>query len=1032
MLVAAGTVSAEDWPMFRHDIERSAVSSEEIKLPLNPAWTHVPDAPPARAWTNPKAWNISAGANDLVSTLDYDQAHHAIVADGKLFYGASATDSVYCLDTDGNERWVYTCEGPVRLSPVYHDGKIFFGSDDGFVYCLNADDGTVVWKHLAGPTNRLIPGNGRVISEWPVRSGLIVDKGLVYFCAGIFPSHGVYMGAIDEKSGEAKWKQKIAVSPQGHLLATDDRIFVPTGRTPFQEFNRADGKNVAKLGRSTSWGKRLHGGCLAVIIDGKLVSGPSEDGQIDLFDGKNSVIRLAGLQLMVSGDKTYLLTTKGLQNVHRDKLPSTKDKRRGAPEKAIVWDSAAAGARCMAKAGGTIFVGGKNFLKAYTADGGEETWSMPLDGTVESIAISGGKVFACTDDGRIHCMAQSIKEPTATAARKAPRAAFRDSSLAKEILAATDVRKGYALVLDVEDGHTVAELAERTQLRVIGRSDDPEKVRAARAYLRARGIYGTRAVVHQGSLLELPYTHYFANIVSSEAAVPKTPRAEIRRMVRPHGGLLYLRTTDGKRVEKIKSALTDSAKAWHGDNYVYLSWKRPGLPGAGEWSHFYGDPANTACSRDTLSSKRMRLQWFGAPGPEKMVDRHNKTSSPLYKNGRMLVPGLNYFIAADAYNGTILWDMDLPDSTRIGAMRDSSNMAIGDDFMFIATRDECLKIDPQTGKELSRLSVDKFFGTEKGTWAYVATIGDTVYGSAAKAKSIIRKELTGQDKIWRRPEPLVVCSDRVFAADTGTDKLKWEYKAETGVIINPTIAIANGRVHFIESSNPDTAKVANGQVALRPLLKSAKLVALDAGTGKVIYARPIELPTITDAIYLSCSPDTVIVTGSHYRKVSAEERRGRHKPDQALRCRYDVAAFDCATGAPLWDKLMTPNRDHELKGGHGANIQHPALVGDNLFGPGFACSIRTGKEYDGWKWSVSHKCGTISTSSNYAFSRFAKEKFCYIFDLRDGASKPLSEASRPGCWINIIPAGGLILVPEASAGCTCEYSIQSSMAFLPE
>ena len=48
LLALTGTASAEDWPMFRHDIERSAVSSEEIKLPLNPAWTHVPDAPPAR------------------------------------------------------------------------------------------------------------------------------------------------------------------------------------------------------------------------------------------------------------------------------------------------------------------------------------------------------------------------------------------------------------------------------------------------------------------------------------------------------------------------------------------------------------------------------------------------------------------------------------------------------------------------------------------------------------------------------------------------------------------------------------------------------------------------------------------------------------------------------------------------------------------------------------------------------------------------------------------------------------------------
>ena len=39
---------------------------------------------------------------------------------------------------------------------------------------------------------------------------------------------------------------------------------------------------------------------------------------------------------------------------------------------------------------------------------------------------------------------------------------------------------------------------------------------------------------------------------------------------------------------------------------------------------------------------------------------------------------------------------------------------------------------------------------------------------------------------------------------------------------------------------------------------------------------------------------------------------------------------------------------------------------------------------------------------------------------------------RPGCWINIVPAAGLILIPEASASCVCNYPLQTSMAFLPK
>jgi len=56
----------------------------------------------------------------------------------------------------------------------------------------------------------------------------------------------------------------------------------------------------------------------------------------------------------------------------------------------------------------------------------------------------------------------------------------------------------------------------------------------------------------------------------------------------------------------------------------------------------------------------------------------------------------------------------------------------------------------------------------------------------------------------------------------------------------------------------------------------------------------------------------------------------------------------------------------------------------------------------------------------------------WMYDLRqkDGAIR-LNKVARPGCWINIIPAGGLVLIPESSSGCTCGYALQSSMAYAP-
>ncbi len=110
ILLTVLCAGADDWPMFRHDNQRSAVTREHIELPLNAAWVHTPAAVPAHAWTEPKTRNISAGVDGLTSTLDYDRAYHVILAEGKIYYASSTTDSVYCLAADGSLVW--TCAGP--------------------------------------------------------------------------------------------------------------------------------------------------------------------------------------------------------------------------------------------------------------------------------------------------------------------------------------------------------------------------------------------------------------------------------------------------------------------------------------------------------------------------------------------------------------------------------------------------------------------------------------------------------------------------------------------------------------------------------------------------------------------------------------------------------------------------------------------------------------------------------------------------------------------------------------------------------
>ena len=96
----------------------------------------------------------------------------------------------------------------------------------------------------------------------------------------------------------------------------------------------------------------------------------------------------------------------------------------------------------------------------------------------------------------------------------------------------------------------------------------------------------------------------------------------------------------------------------------------------------------------------------------------------------------------------------------------------------------------------------------------------------------------------------------------------------------------------------------------------------------------------------------------------------------------------------------------------------------------FAWNLGTGKRVAGFGWKNQHRrgCGTLTASATTVFFR---DSTASMFDLESNTYRKVTTTTRPGCWINMIPAGGLLLVPEASSGCTCNFAIQTSLAFRP-
>lgn len=189
----AATSSHGQWPQWGYDSGRGGVTPESLPPALVRQW--VRDLPaPRPAWPESQPW------------LRYDVSYSPVIAEGRLVVGSMVDDTVTAYDLNTGEiLWRFTTDGPVRLAPAIADGRVFVGSDDGHLYCLDLANGHRLWQLRGGPRARLVLGNQRLISTWPVRNGPVVHQGVVYFAAGLWPFMGIFVHAVDAASGRILW-----------------------------------------------------------------------------------------------------------------------------------------------------------------------------------------------------------------------------------------------------------------------------------------------------------------------------------------------------------------------------------------------------------------------------------------------------------------------------------------------------------------------------------------------------------------------------------------------------------------------------------------------------------------------------------------------------------------------------------------------------------------------------------------------------------------------------------------------------------
>jgi len=249
--------SPADWPTHRANNARTAETSASIPGKIARVWQYEPKR--AVEPTTP----VAAGGLVFVGGED------GIV---RAFDAAS-----------GQPRWTAYTGGAVRYAPTIADGRALVGSADGWAYAFEAATGKLLWRFRAAPVERRIPLFGKLASTWPVAGGVLVDRGIAYFAAGINDFDGAHVYAVDTGSGKLRWQNNTCghldpvssrgITCQGEMLLDQGKLYLASGNTVSPGvFDVADGRCLNDVPGSMGSGAR-GGRELTLTKGGVAVSG---------------------------------------------------------------------------------------------------------------------------------------------------------------------------------------------------------------------------------------------------------------------------------------------------------------------------------------------------------------------------------------------------------------------------------------------------------------------------------------------------------------------------------------------------------------------------------------------------------------------------------------------------------------------------------------------------------------------------------------------------------------------------------------
>ena len=1047
---------AGDWPQWRGDAGHTASTAEGLPNQLALRWTRHYTAR-RQAWDDPLNHDV----------MQYDRVFEPVVSQGRMFVPFNDADKVVALDvTTGSEIWSFYADGPVRFAPVVWKDAVMFASDDGHLYSVGAADGKLRWRFRGAPGARKIIGNRRVISAWPARGGPVVQDNQVFFAASIWPFMGTFIYCLDAETGDIVWvndstsaqyiKQPhsapsfAGVAPQGTMTVVGDVLLVPGGRSVPAAFDRKDGK---LLHFELNAGGKGNGG--------SFVCGRDEDFYLHT---RERGVRAFGLR---SGTKTaFMINEPVLSSQQIFAAEGTEKLRAYDTKKKQVWElSGVDGSGDLIRAGERLYAAGGEKLTAVQLSPAKKTpeivWQVPTAPDVVRLLAASDMLFAVTLDGRILAYGNADSADSATAGAELKTegdlepvdATVEATQTAVAIAQQVGQRAGVALCYGVEPALLRA-LVTESEYQIIAVDERKEVVALLRREFDQAGCYGDRVSVHVGDIESFAAPPYIANVVllgsRVRAALEGDPQLlrTVFDTVRPYGGCLV--ATDVVDQEAwgslVKRSEIEQASV-EGKGPLLVVRRVGALPGAADWTHQYGDIANTVKSNDRRVKPPLGLLWFGGSSNLDVLPRHSHSPPEQVIGGRLYVEGMNSLSCRDVYTGRVLWKRefenlgtfgvyfdttykDTPLSTAYnqvhipGANGRGTNYVATEDAIYLAIGNACQVLNPVTGETEQKLTLPADAKGKNREWGFIGVYQDVLLGGMGFANYRAEHKLdfaTTDEKLSKNAKGFGSqsldrsASQALVAFDRQTGEILWQLDSRHSFLHNGIVA-GDGTVFCLDKLQKPIEDKLKRRGKNPP--DTYRIVAVDVKTGEPVWEE-------TGGIFgtwlgYSTQHGLLLQAGARASdRLKSEVGEG-------------MAVYRGRDGEVVWrvnnrqysgpcilhnDTILTNANSYQLSSGAFSLLDGtPKLIVNPLT-----------QQEEPWKICRAYGCNNIIASENMLTFRSGAAGF---YDMQTMSGTGNLGGFKSGCTSNLVVANGVLNAPDYTRTCSCGYQNQTSLALI--